>query len=461
MHSHVARGNEARGWLLAVAFVMLIANIAPAQAPVRTIPFEGTEVFRHILQNRKDKVRIEALQSLDELHANADDAMLIIFGNPYRAEVTRALQGIARFQENGGAVLIAVDWPLRGRQLDVEITGFPIWSERNYGNVRSCPWLTYPDWKDDAAAGDRTHPIFHLLLNGIATNRPSHVLIRGNRNAIVPLLDFQAEPFGLHYIAGSPKDAPPSGRSLYIAGHGIFMNGMLMQKQTDNFAFAINVVDWLQEGPNGKQRSKALFLVDGTILPDFDAKLTPPIPMPSRTIINRFLRNLEEESFFHRVVYGQIDDLDRVAAICMLLATLGLVMYGGKKLLGSRQQVELAVPRMVGAAAVPPPALPHTALRHVNFRREARQLARAWLRQEFGIDPSASMYLRVERYFWTPGATQRQANLLLQMACLEQDAFVAHHEFVRFAQALRQVTQALREERVTLLLNGKTVRKSA
>jgi len=39
-------------------------------------------------------------------------------------------------------------------------------------------------------------------------------------------------PKGAGYIFGSPKETRPNGRTVVLAGQGIFLNGMLIQTDT-------------------------------------------------------------------------------------------------------------------------------------------------------------------------------------------------------------------------------------
>ena len=49
-------------------------------------------------------------------------------------------------------------------------------------------------------------------------------------------------------IYGSPSQAPPGERMLIIANQGVFMNGMMVQEDNDNFQFAWNAVGRLGQG---------------------------------------------------------------------------------------------------------------------------------------------------------------------------------------------------------------------
>ena len=52
---------------------------------------------------------------------------------------------------------------------------------------------------------------------------------------------------------------------LVVAGHGMFMNGMMVQSDNDNFDFANNAVRWLRESSTGIRRGGAFFVVDSEV----------------------------------------------------------------------------------------------------------------------------------------------------------------------------------------------------
>jgi hypothetical protein len=472
---------NARAWFVLFFLPFFVPALTQAQEkPARTIAFEDFEVFCHILHHNK-KQRLTAIRTVEELTHDPADTILILFGSLEHENVWKALNQIPAFQANGGAVLVATDKGLRNAHLPIRISGQPVRRSNGFGGADLCPWLARIHDEDAEEVCDRAHPIFHLVLKGIATNCPSYVSST-NDAAVRPLLSFPADAqwdipgqgVRKHYIIGSARDAPPSGRVLYIAGHGIFMNGMLLQSTTDNFRFAVNVVDWLAETPHGKARTKALLIVDGTIVPDFDMKLTPPpppVPIPPRAIINRLLRDLHEEDRIQQIFQ---DSIDQESTLAMGLSFLvgGLLLYGAKKLLESRKQIEPAAPRMVGKVATS--ALSATSLqsqqvatlRRANFHHETRQLVRAWFQQEFGVKPESwsadiDAQLRVRRYFWTLGITQVQADRVVRMARVAKDATVLQHEFLQTLRALQDLTTAARGGRVTLLIDGKNVRKPA
>ncbi len=276
-------------------------------------------------------------------------------------------------------------------------------------------------------------------------------------------------PFLLPYMVGSPKNAPPDGRVLLIAGHGMFMNGMMVQKDNDNFDFAGNLVRWLRESSSGEKRTRALFMVDSEVVTNFDMKLTgmPPIPVPTVEHLNRLLRGLEEERFFQKLLadlFGVY--LGRFIAILVAIATFVLLIYGAKKFLEGRVHLETGVPSMVGLLPAQNSARPmeersRARLRlNGDFSAECRQLALDWLRAEFDVTPDrwraeVQAELVVDGSFWSRSKLRRQADLVLVLARAAGNA--SRHDFFRLVEALRNLTAALREGRVVLLVAGQKV----
>src|SRR5205085_12120996 len=119
-------------------------------------------------------------------------------------------------------------------------------------------------------------------------------------------------------------------------GHGVFINGMLIQTDNDNFAFAWNTVGWLADGPAGK-REYALFIEEGDVVPNFKLPLSKfgPVPVPSLHVINRMIRGLEKENFFNRLVDDNIGK-DRILRGLVLLATAFAFIWGAWRLMHGR-----------------------------------------------------------------------------------------------------------------------------
>ena len=489
---HSDRQDRSLAATLALVLTLLLSAPAFAQenepaAP--TVSFEGPEVFAHVLH----RLQLEPIKTLDALADDPPRTVLVYLGNPrLLSETTLWPYPLEEFQRRGGSLLVATDQFYFNQAWGVAIRGSTISQpDGGYGNAPRCPWLPYEDPVAPERGLARDHPLFRMLHQGIATNCPSHVTLLDARSPLTYLLDFPKDAerdvadwpkrggmkFGrprrgvYAYMVGSPAAAPPDGRVLFIAGHGIFMNGMMLQPDNDNFAFAVNAVRWLREG-DGQPRTRALFIVDGTIIERFDMNLTvppPPIPLPTVNVLNRLIRGWEDERFFHRMLGGLLgDNWNRLLALMFGATTLGLVIYGLKKLLQARTSPELNAPSVVGVPVIVDVATPAAKERRLAIVRQrefgelARTLVHEWFASEFGLpattwQPSVDASFEVEGFLWSRWRLQRHAALALKLARAEHS--VSRREFYALIDALRELTTALREGRATLHVAGKTVRQ--
>jgi hypothetical protein len=449
--------------VLAAALMFFAVAAARGQddPPERTVAFDGFEIFRQIVHHNK----LAPLNKLDDILKAPADTVLIVLGDTRQIDDRRLNKFIA---SGGNALVAAHSFDLNG----VHANGAMVMRHpaAAYREIPSCPWLALGPFNKKA-----THPLFHLILRGIATNAPSHLDIDENPN-IEPLLPFpMSKRFDQQwYMAGSNAEAGPNGRVLFIAGQGMFVNGMLAQNDCDNFKFANNAIAWLSETTKTTPRKRALLMIDGTIETEFNANLTlpPPIPMPKAQMINRLLRGLEDERFFHRVLEDSLDDyMERILTVLFVSITCGLLLYGAKKFLQGRALPDLAAPRMVGklqpgAASATPLAQRRAAkLQQANFLKDAQRLARAWLQREFALDTSAwTPSIRAELQvtgFWGSGALQKHGALVLGLARLEPRLPLDRHQYAAFIAGLKDLVAALREGRITLLIDGKNVKQRA
>ncbi|MSQ97107.1 MAG: hypothetical protein EXR98_21490 [Gemmataceae bacterium] len=509
----VRSGNRAttqegsRILLVMLAGLFLALPVNAQDNSVKTVPFEGPEFFSHILHHEK----LKPIRSLQDAEKDPTHSIVILFGNPRFFETDKpARQSLKRFVDNGGNLLIASDYPLFLDELDLGVAGARVSQPTPAAAYRGddrCPLLNYEDSDVPGAALGNDHPLFQLLGKKLATNCPSYVanykrffplqrLLYYPETAKADVVQFPPAtipgkakkkdlgqppptlrvpiPRPLPFMVGSPRDAGPDRRVLLIAGHGMFMNGMMVQKDNDNFDFALNAVRWLRESSAGKKRSKALFVVDNEIVGNFNMNLTggSPIPVPTVEHLNRLLRGLEEERFFQKLLsdlFGVY--LGRFIAILVALATFVLLIYGAKKMLEGRVHVESAVPSMVGLLPVPNPAAPaqersQARLRHRDYVTECRQLALEWLRLEFDVTPErwqAGMHAEftVQGSFWGRWTLHRQTALVLRLARGPDSMRVSRHQFFLLAEALRDLTEARHEGRLALLVGGEEVGRSS
>ena len=454
--------------LLLMTCWLAAAPVCAQEEAVRTIPFDGMEVFCHILNYEK----LAPVTSFHDLTKNPRQSVLILFGDPRRWASSQ--DELLPFLKKGGNLLVATDHAFSLPGIPITVTGKPMLvppPNQGYRGDSQCPKLMEP------TRMGRDHPIFSFLKPDIATNCPSGMrfnspFLRQEDATLVPFVEYGkwAGVAGRIAIAGSPKETP-DGRALIIAGHGMFMNGMTVQTDNDNFNFAINVVRWLREGPNGAVRTKAMFIVDGEVMTNFDVNLTPPpmVPVPPIKAVDRLLHGLEKERFFHRILNRLIgDNRNTVLSVLFAAVTFLLLLYGAKKLMEGRFHLETVVPRMVGeamlASSVRPVEQRQGALfRQANLGNEARLLARAWFRQEFDIEPKqwnldSQMAFHIKGWFWGRGSLQRQADRVLQLARTAEVAPMTRREFARLWHSLPRLGDARRAGRLALAVRGETVR---
>ncbi len=459
--------------LIAIGLLML-PSVAFGQddEEVRTIPFDGVEILCHVLHNEG----ASPLTSFRDAFNEPRRSVIIMLGNPKKFDEI-AGGGLATFVQRGGNLLVATDYRFASFDLGVEIPGVRFAGHRGqiYHDLEECPFLSLAP-EDERDGWERNHPIFHFLSKGLATNCPSTVHSMRNPGNFDRLLDFTAARGrrSLTHILGSPKDAPPSGRCLFIAGHGIFMNGMMLQPDNDNFSFATNAVRWLRDGPDDSVRPKVLLMVDGEIITDFDMKLTPPpppIPIPTVRLLNQLLRGLEQERVPQRIFSDLLDEQrGRFIGVILAIATIVLLIYGTRKLLASRESADFGSGPTVNPATASVDGVPlykqrrQALLRGWDFAGEAKVLAADWVREVFGVTPntwhdSVKAEMRVSVNYWS-SQLQKDADWVLQLASSRPPAPMTRADFMRLMQVLRQLSVADRDGRLVLLVDGKNVRQT-
>jgi hypothetical protein len=467
---------------IVLAWAILVSCARAQEEDAPTVPYAGPHLFCHVLHTNK----MTPIESFTEAMKAPMETTIILFGDPaFLKETTWAEIRLTQFLDAGGSLLIATDHEWNLGELSIHFTGTPVYTPEDqskefaYRGELECPMLRYAFV--DKGHDVRAHPLFGLLHKGIATNYPSHLrVLRGNK-ALEGLLEF---PFadelwivrpgrrpGLHaqYMAGSPKNTAPLGRALYIAGHGMFINAMMAQTDSDNFEFAGNAVRWLREGPDGTSHSKVLFYVDGEIVSNFDMKLTPPIPplpIPPVAALNRLVRGWENERFFQNMLAEALgSNMGRFIAIVLGIVTLIVLIYGAKKFMEARHHFETTVPQLLGPQLVAKGTMPseqrqQALLRHGDFREPSRHLANAWLQQEFGVTPGANARFHAEGFFWWRWRLQRQADFVLRLTRNAGAARMSRPQFFALVKTLKELSAAAKGGRLALLADGKNVRQS-
>ena len=337
---------------------MLLANSLHAQPAERLVVSpRGIEVFGHILRHH-------SLKPLPSIEAASDavpsKTLIVVFGSPLPlVELNKRMPGgITQFLEDGGSILIASDWRFRSpepalpREWRVQVSGQevrvvgPALDDAAFTGNPECPVITDNVVLDPARRWLWfRHPIFNDLNRGLLTNNPSYFIAKGS-----PLFTLARFPEGtlgrspirwnevepdvnaaqMPYIMGSPINAQPAGRKLLLAGHGIFMNSTMLQREYDNIAFASNAIRWLREGPQGP-RENVLFIEDGRVVTSLGMPLTSPVPptpqIDVQRAINRVLDAIQKDRILQRIMLDEAGS-DGIRRSMIIGLTLLLVAYG-------------------------------------------------------------------------------------------------------------------------------------
>jgi hypothetical protein len=312
----------------------------------------------------------------------------VVFGDTrVLDEVREATGGLGEFRRNGGAILIASDRRSRHRldDLGVVVSGAPVRQVEGepYWNERQCP-LIRPTLDDG-------HPVLSGV-GRIATNRPSFLATaRWSDLKVRAFLSGVsigdgpqgAQPAGdLPYLAASNPDAR-GGHVVVLAGHGVFMNGMVAQPDNENFVLAFNCVRWLTDG--GKRRH-VLFVEEGKVQTSFDVPLAemPPLPMPRTEVLNRLLRGLEEENRFNELLLNHPGKANLVRGLLVTVSVL-LALYVIWRLFVARHHIDPWQPLLARRVELALAALPVLAQRRAELLRRGNywETARAICRETF------------------------------------------------------------------------------
>ncbi len=272
-----------------------------AQRPPREeIPYERrTDAFRRLLF----ELRFQPLSSFPHLQLNPSESLFIMLGDPGCLAKSHFFpQGLHRFVEDGGAVLIATDmWtdPAASKNLS-ELAGVTVAGETLvvrhpelapdlvYSNSEYCPFVEPIETSDllDAVAAllrtgggkpdlFRRYPYPDKQRLQVATNAPSYLkpsrrsLPRGiqrlarlpkicqvERN--LPTLRMRSDDDAL-VDANGPLFAVGGtvgkGRVLVLADHSIFINRMILPHDNGNMEFAANCLHWLRGGAASSMES--------------------------------------------------------------------------------------------------------------------------------------------------------------------------------------------------------------
>jgi hypothetical protein len=349
--------------LLVVGWLALLSPPAHGQKKKAAEAHQkGTQAFRRIL-HLLDKQPLKSLNELREV--NPRKTIIIVFGDldilgKLEAILSRrqGRSSLLDFVREGGALLIATDrfdhtgW-LRGH-FNLFLQGDPVvvmpgQEQLAYKRKRECPLVT------EFAEPD--HAIFRDVKR-IATDRPSHFfglldpghflrrLARFSPQCASENAPFQAlQPHENTYVMGGTLG---KGRMLLLAGHGVFLNSMMVNQGNDLFAW--NCVEWLAEGE--PKRTNVLFLEEGQVYGKFNVPLTPTPGgrTPTDQIINQALKGLENENWFNRLLFMLVPR-SLILKIVLIAASIALVFYILRRLRLACHAQEPSVPLVATSVA--------------------------------------------------------------------------------------------------------------
>ncbi len=442
--------------------LLLVAASLRGQPPERKVQvfFEGSEVFGHVLSQARLKI-VPKLEDVADNRIPPEDLLIVCFGDLASAvpQIQQALgMSLEDFVRKRGGLLLASNLRYQETLFGVQFTGRRDFLPRNYRWIhknRLCPMVREPAHE---------HPIFKgLFLNqvgvkvGIASNCPAQMpaaLRPAGADRLVPLAYFHETsqeavwgPQGHVQVIGNLR-LPDPRRVLLFGGHGLFVNGMMVQEDLDNFELADNVVRWLQTRSDGQRRQHVLFLHDGKLIDKIGLPIRraalPPIPTPGDfplAILNSLLTRLQ--TTFAAPIWAVL--------VCGITLFVGL--YAFKRFMGSRRNLESAT-LTVGASSLSlSPDLVRERLLQRLDRREFWEPAQAligdWFRRHAHVDlpfPIPRGPLPAHELtggFWQKRELAKRLAMVWAIATRAPDRRVTAREFTALEGHFQALTQAL------------------
>jgi hypothetical protein len=148
--------------------------------------------------------------------------------------------------------------------------------------------------------------------------------------------------------SGRPR---PDQRILVLSDHSIFINGMMLQKDNNNFSFAENTLRWLCDvEDSGARRPHVLLIQDGRIEESFDVKVKPgpaalptdlPKDLPAHPVdlINGLLAKWEDENV-HNEILLQGATWKQILSVAAIALSVVIIAYGLYRVQMAHNRVE-------------------------------------------------------------------------------------------------------------------------
>ena len=240
-----------------------------------------------------------------------------------------------------------------------------------------------------------------------------------------------------------------------IAGQGVFLNGMLMQNDNDNFTFTWNTIRWLGEGPHGP-RQYALFVDQGKVVTQFALPLTQlgPLPIPPIQVVNRMLRELEKENVFNRFLTSQVGK-EPYLRVLLVVASLLALIAGAWRTMNGRFRQDMRVPLLITKHISAPAPVPVAWQRQEelnrlgNYWEPAQVLARQFFLDHAGFlvplwdEQAAPPRLETSAGFWPRRKLARQVQQLWTLARSSPAHAVSARQFDKLLRVVADASASL------------------
>lgn len=319
------------------------------QAPPQMFAAGGTDVFRALLAREGFKpIKRNQIAFLPDGRFQTDSSVAVVVLGNGQWDVFDPHGAVQQAVLKNGAALLAADTATNlvairnARQRVGAITGEDVTAAKQdcLGERVNCPFAVPLSPEEFRPRIENPGPVFDLFrgLRQVATNGPSELRADANMPAgeyMYPLARFprsarvgfrapgNVPPLLAVGGDGTPENpGDPAFAFLALADPSVFINQMLLEPGTDNFAFAQRVAKYLK----GTGRDRCLFIENGRIVEDFDslrdalAPQAPPIP-PNKVpnigpllgknqdklvkLIDDKLDEFQRKDIVHKVAFGE------------------------------------------------------------------------------------------------------------------------------------------------------------
>jgi hypothetical protein len=371
-----------------------------------TIPAEGTEVFRALLDRTGIKP-ISRDEALGKLTPRFDDVIVIVLGHPSDLRgAADANWWVQMALERGGAVLIASDTPTKippawQHQVDVLPARVECFDEKAIlGGRTNCPFVVPISGRDPRFGRFAAEPdtVLGQIFGGderrgsrpltrVATNEPSLLQLSGFGGhfqfalARFPNRSFvrwgdKLEPLrdALFAVGGHGQAVNALAQRsdfLAMADHSVFINQMLLEPGTDNLELTYRVIDYLRgpdpNNPRESRRKRCLFIEDGLVKERFDTlpkalRRGMPVPQVNLWAIqdklvdlgNAIVDDVQTRNVPDNILVGTFG-LPAILRFLLLILTVVATVLILRRVWWHRKPVDIPpAPAVAGAPSGPP-----------------------------------------------------------------------------------------------------------